>query len=219
MSEGAKQLVRGMLTMNPNLRLSIRDVLHDPWLTSRANSHLQDNSLGSRVLANMRNFRGECKLRQATFQFIACQLLSLQETRELRQIFMQLDLNHDGKLSKEELMKGYHLLDATAAKNIEKIMADCDSDGSGFIDYSEFLTACIDWDSSLNEHRLQAAFRAYDTDNSGTISAAEIKALLQSEDAVDDQVWESILKDADTDGDGVINLQEFKEMMMGKRLL
>ena len=130
---------------------------------------------------------------------------------------MQLDENHDGKLSKEELERGYHLLDAAAVKNIEKIMLDCDADGSGFIDYSEFLTACIDWDNSLNEHRLQAAFHAYDTDNSGTISAKEIKALLQSEDKVDDEVWERVLKDADTDGDGLIDLKEFKEMMTRKR--
>jgi len=216
-SEGGKQLVRKMLTMNPAQRVSIREVLNDLWLTSRANSHLQDKTLGGRVLDNMQNFRGQCKLRQATFQFIACQLLSLQETRELRQIFMQLDENHDGKLSREELEHGYHLLDATAVKNMEKIMLDCDSDGSGFIDYSEFLTACIDWNSSLNEHRLQAAFRAYDTDNSGTISAKEIKALLQCEDKVDDEVWEEVLRDADTDGDGLIDLKEFKDMMTRKR--
>ena len=38
------------------------------------------------------------------------------------------------------------------------------------MDYTEFLTACIDWETSLSRNRLYEAFRAYDIDGSGTIS-------------------------------------------------
>lgn len=208
-----------MLTINPAQRPSAVEVLNDSWLSVKVSSHLQDKDLGVRVLENMKNFRvgaiqGQCKLRQATFQYIASQLMSQQETKELREIFLALDENRDGKLSREELARGYHLLDTATMKNIEKIMEDCDADGNGFIDYSEFLTACLEWQHLLSQERLTAAFKAYDTDNSGTISMKEIKQMLQGDEQVGDDVWNEVLREADTNGDGVIDLDEFKSMML-----
>ena len=42
-----------------------------------------------------------------------------------------------------------------------------DTDGNGSIDYSEFVTACINKESILSKKRLKAAFRIFDKDNNG----------------------------------------------------
>jgi calcium-dependent protein kinase len=53
-----------------------------------------------------------------------------------------------------------------------------DTDGSGFIDYSEFVVASINEKQMLSNEKLQAAFRMFDKDGSGSISSEEIKAVL-----------------------------------------
>jgi calcium-dependent protein kinase len=46
-------------------------------------------------------------LKQATFSYIAAQLLTKQEKEKLSKIFKDLDVNGDGKLSKDEILNGY----------------------------------------------------------------------------------------------------------------
>jgi calcium-dependent protein kinase len=46
-------------------------------------------------------------LKQATFAYIASQLLSKGEKDNLSKLFKAIDTNGDGKLSKEEILIGY----------------------------------------------------------------------------------------------------------------
>jgi calcium-dependent protein kinase len=54
------------------------------------------------------------------------------------------------------------------------MMEICDANGSGFINYSEFLTATMDRGKLLRQDNLDAAFNAFDKDGSGTITSDEI---------------------------------------------
>ena len=66
-----------------------------------------------------------------------------------------LDTNNDGVISKEELTKGYEkLLGEEAAEEAEKIFKKVDIDGSGFIDYSEWIVATIDLRKLLTAEKL-----------------------------------------------------------------
>ena len=53
------------------------------------------------ALSNLKNFRADQKLKQATFAFIASQLLTKSEKENLGKIFKAIDVNGDGKLSKD----------------------------------------------------------------------------------------------------------------------
>jgi calcium-dependent protein kinase len=67
--------------------------------------------------------------------------VNTEDTKELREIFMAFDENGDGRLSKEELIKGYISLigEEQALEEVDRIMSAVDVDESGFIDYSEFV--------------------------------------------------------------------------------
>jgi len=56
-------------------------------------------------------------MKQATFAYIASQLLTKSEKENLARIFKAIDKNGDGKLSKEEIFEGYDLF---FGKNLEK---------------------------------------------------------------------------------------------------
>ena len=93
-----------------------------------------------------------------------------------------------------------------------------DTDGSGTIDFPEFLTMMArkmkDTDS---EEEILEAFKVFDKDGNGFISAAELRHIMTNlgEKLTDEEVDEMI-READIDGDGQINYEEFVKMMMSK---
>ena len=92
---------------------------------------------------------------------------------------------------------------------------EVDADGNGTIDFPEFLTMMArkmkDVDS---EDEIKEAFRVFDKDGNGFISAAELRHLMINigEKLSDDEV-DQMIKEADIDGDGQVNYEEFAKMM------
>ena len=103
-----------------------------------------------------------------------------------------------------------------ATKESERIMKEVDTDNNGFIDYSEFLKANLDIRKVMSNENLKSAFRMFDKDNSGTISAEELKQVLQGDMDSEDNVWEEIIQLVDQNGDGEIDLHEFQDIVLSK---
>jgi calcium-dependent protein kinase len=58
------------------------------------------------------------------------------------------------------------------------LLKSADTDGSGEIDYTEFIAATIDANIYMREDYLRTAFDMFDTDKSGKIDNEEIVRLL-----------------------------------------
>ena len=69
-----------------------------------------------------------------------------------------------------------------------------DSDNSGFIDYSEFVVAAMNEKQLTSNDKLQAAFKMFDKDGSGVISADEIKEVLGFGGNLDAKSIDQIIK-------------------------
>ena len=92
-------------------------------------------------------------------------------------------------------------------------MKNVDIDNNGTIDYSEFIAATVDKRKLLSKERLKAAFSIFDKDDSGYISAAEVRAVLDHGKQINEKVWNEIIKEVDINGDGEISYVEFEKMM------
>ncbi|KAE8649471.1 hypothetical protein Csa_017881 [Cucumis sativus] len=103
---------------------------------------------------------------------------------------------------------------------LQDMINEVDADGNGTIDFPEFLNLMArkmkDTDS---EEELKEAFRVFDKDQNGFISAAELRHVMTNlgEKLTDEEVDEMI-READVDGDGQINYEEFVKVMMAKRM-
>ena len=88
-----------------------------------------------------------------------------------------MDVNGDGKLDKEEIKNGYgqYFGRTLGDEEIDEMFAKVDTDGSGEIEYSEFVVATMNEKNLLNNNKLQTAFKMFDKDGGGTISIEEIK--------------------------------------------
>ena len=84
------------------------------------------------------------------------------------------------------------------------------------IDFNEFMSSfqrkLIDSDT---EEELVEAFKTFDLDENGTISADELKYVMTNmgENLSDNEIEEMIVE-GDVDGDGLISYEEFVRMML-----
>jgi len=217
-SEDAKGLIKSLLTMNPKQRCTAQAALENNWIKNKAPAAKAVN-LQESFVDNLRGFRGQNKLKKAALHVIAGQL-DESHIRDLREKFVALDSNGDGLLTVNEMKEG--LLKAGLKKipdDLKQIMEDVDSDGSGVIDYTEFLAATLDKRYHIEEDVCWSAFRVFDKNGDGFISREELKLVLGDGNVIEvggkDTIAE-LLQGIDGNNDGKIDFQEFYTMMGGK---
>ncbi|EUR79057.1 calcium-dependent protein kinase 1 [Plasmodium falciparum 7G8] len=59
-------------------------------------------------------------------------------------------------------------------EEVDNILKEVDFDKNGYIEYSEFISVCMDKQILFSEERLRDAFNLFDTDKSGKITKEEL---------------------------------------------
>jgi len=95
---------------------------------------------------------------------------------------------------------------------------EADGDGNGTIDFPEFLTMMArkmkDTDS---EEEIREAFKVFDRDGNGYITAAELRHVMTSiGEKLSDSEVDEMIREADKDNDGRIDYSEFVSLMFQK---
>ena len=92
-----------------------------------------------------------------------------------------------------------------------RAFGNVDIDKNDHIDFGEWCTATIDQNELIkNEANLQAAFKLFDKDNSNTIDANEIAAILGNNVTEQENIWREVIKEVDGDDDSQITFDKFK---------
>jgi calmodulin len=156
---------------------------------------------------------------------------------ELREAFALFDKDNDGCITSKELftvMNGLRL--QITEQEIADIINNVDVDGSGTVDFNEFLrmmsrshchvsragggkaTAADHAARSAEEvEEMRQAFRVFDIDGNGLIDAHELKlTMLNLGENLSDRDVKQMIKLADRNGDGKIDYEEFIAMMYNK---
>merc|ERR1712007_324348 len=210
-SEDAKNLVTELLEMDPSKRITSAQALKHTWILDTAPN--ASGEVSSSVAENLISFQKATRLKKAALQIIASHTDEKAIT-QLRDAFIALDVNGDGVLSAEELKTCLAGSNQDIPDNIEKLAQELDVDGSGGIDYTEFIAAALDMKSYSQEEACWKAFAALDKDGNGHITAEELKEALHSDELGETAAdMMEIISDVDTNGDGQISFEEFLGMM------
>ncbi|VVB05173.1 unnamed protein product, partial [Arabis nemorensis] len=142
--------------------------------------------------------------------------LTQQKRQEIKEAFELFDTDGSGTIDAKELNVAMRALGfEMTEEQINKMIADVDKDGSGAIDFDEFvhmMTAKIGERDTKEE--LTKAFKIIDLDKNGKISADDIKRMAKDlgENFTDGEIREMV-EEADRDHDGEVNMEEFMRMM------
>ena len=215
-----QDLVKKLLEVNVNKRLSSSDALKHPWFKKFNGKSLYSNIEKDKIiiyLNRLRNFKINSKFQQMVLAFIVHNIPNTNESKDILKIFRMFNTNDDGKLSKKELYNGLikYFNEKEIKKEIDDIFLLLDGANRGVIEYEEFLRATLDQNILLSDENLVYAFNFFDKDNIGRISVEKIKTFFVDEN-VSENVFRSIFNEIDSNGDGEIDFDEFKDMMFGK---
>jgi len=132
----------------------------------------------------------------------------------LKEAFSLFDADHDGEITVGELgrVMRNHGLNPTDDE-LKDMIRNVDKNSNGAIDFNEFIEMMLARNSK-GEEDVVHAFRVFDRDGDGLISAEELKLTMNNlGEPLTDYEVRSMIEAADLDGDGRINFQEFARLM------
>lgn len=217
-SEEAKDVIRGLLKINPQERMDTAAALHTPWMDLMV-PHSNELPLKNTLVTHLRAFGHANKLKRAALYVIAGSLTD-EELKPAVDSFNNMDVEGDGSLGYEEIYNG--LIRAGIKEvptDLKQILAEMDSDGSGKVEFTEFLAATVD-KKYITEDNVWSAFRVFDQNGDGKISQTEMYRILNQrsdEDAegVSAQEVVALMMELSEDGDTYVDFPEFFNMMRG----
>ena len=219
-SEEVKDLVSKLLEKNIDKRLSAKEALNHPWFEKYGGRKLFCNFKPEDIkpyIENLFNYKYNSKLQELVIAFLVHNLSNNDETLIILKIFRYFNISGDCKLTKNELTNAlYTFRNKEEVDEVADIIFErLDGDNNGYIEYEEFLRACIDKKNLMTKENLKYAFKFLDKDNSRTLNAKKIiKTFLTKPNKEFEAIFNITLNEVDKDSDGIINFNEFMELML-----
>jgi calcium-dependent protein kinase len=164
-------------------------------------------------------------LKKAALTVISSQL-DVQSIEGLKNTFLSIDKNMDGVVSMAELKNAIVKAGVAIPENLQELFNALDTDGSGVLDYTEFLASTLDKKVWHQEEVIWAAFKRFDLDGSGAVDKQELAKVLGTPEVqkalhLDGQNGQShieeIFASVDVNKDGLIQFGEFFDMVVGQQ--
>lgn len=151
-----------------------------------------------------------------TLPFPLTRIHMYMQEKEYKEAFALFDSDGDGTITTKELGVVMRSLGQTPTEaELKDMIAEVDANKDGTIDFKEFLGLMSRQSKGRDsQEELREAFKVFDKDGNGYISAAELRHVMTSlgEKLTDEEV-DAMMKEADADGDGQVDIEEFTKMM------
>jgi len=139
----------------------------------------------------------------------------------LRRAFDSFDRDKKGYISPETVSDILRMMGIkVSSTSFKQIIEEIDEDGSGQIEFPEFLQLSakflIEEDEEAMLKELKEAFRLYDKEGNGYITTQTLKEILHELDPrLTEEELLGIIDEIDEDGSGTVDFDEFMAMMTG----
>ena len=146
--------------------------------------------------------------------------LTRAQVQEFKEAFDIFDVDGGGTITAEELGEVMKSLGQKPTRaQLEAMVREIDADGDGAIDFPEFLTMMLrKMNEGDPERELRDVFTVFDKDQSGTISADELKSVMKViGEKLTEQEIEDAIRLADTTGDGEVDYDEFIAFVLSSK--
>ena len=218
-SKDVQDLLSKLLEVNVDKRFSSYEALNHPWFKNYCGRSLYSNFNIDDIkiyIYNLINYKFQSKFQQLVLAFLVHNIPYNEEIKMILKLFLFFNESGNCKLTKEELINGLYKFTNKdiVDKTIDEIFILLDGDNNGFIEYEEFLRACVNKKTVLSNENLNYAFKFLDKEKIGTVSIKTIMRVFQNNNERLEEIIKNSIKEVDRDNDGIINFDEFKELML-----
>lgn len=200
-SKPGQSLIRSMFIVDPNQRPSFEELLKHPWFSESK----QTLPITYNIAKKLSVFHIKSHITRCFLNYIISKLSSSKKDFTIIKYFKSLDLNNDGKVSKEEILTTFQQVGLNVLTEIDFIMKNLDYDSSGFIDYTELILAMTNWSEELKVKNLVKVFLNTD----GFISVKDLFDIL-SEVSAEDLIK---LKKSCLEEKGLVSVRNLKKFL------
>ena len=222
LSKNSIDLIKRLLTMDPEQRISAEQALNHPWFrefkSQEIYNRINDADTMKTLIENLKNYRRTSVIQETALAYLVHHFPQIKDVVNSCKLFNQIDKSGDGKITKAELLRGFseRYKSDNLESDVEEIYKNLDMDNNGYIGYEEFVRAAVSKEYFVRDNVLRFAFRYFDKDGSGEITFDEIEALFSQSISDKTKVHETlvnIIKEVDKNNDGKINFDEFSKVM------
>ena len=221
-SPSALDLIRKLLTMDVNQRITAEQALNHPWFKENKSQEyynkIKDNDTMKDLIENLKKYKRTSIIQETALAYLVHHFPQIKDVINSCKLFNQMDKSGDGKITKAELLKGLseRYKSKTLEQDVEQIYKNLDMDNNGYIGYEEFVRAAVNKEYFVKDNVLRFAFRYFDKDDSGEITFDEIENLFTQSIPDKSKVHETlknIIQEVDRNNDDKITFEEFTIVM------
>ena len=179
---------------------------------------IKDQKIIKQLIHNLKSYKRNSIIQEIALAYLVHNFPQMKEVITANKLFNQLDTDGDGKINKNDLLKGLRTkIDSkTLEKDVDRIYRNIDMDNNGYIEYEEFVRAAVSKEKFVEDQNLRFAFRYFDKDNSGEVSRNELEAIFKQGIMDQNKMQEAldqIIDEVDENHDGIIQYSEFVHIM------
>ncbi|KAL5568729.1 hypothetical protein UlMin_025304 [Ulmus minor] len=233
-SSSAKQLIRSLLTVDPQRRPSAQELLYHPWV--RGDS-AKEEQMDAEIVSRLQSFNARRKLRAAAIASVLSSSIIFMRTKKLKSLLGSHDLSQEeieslrlyfkqicAKGDNATLTEFEEVLKAMKMSSLlplaPRIFDLFDNNRDGTVDMREILCGFSSLRKSEGDEGLRLCFQMYDTDRSGCITKEEVASMLRAlpdeclpADITEPGKLDEIFDLMDANSDGKVTFEEFKAAM------
>ena len=219
-SPEVRDLIKHLIEKDVNKRLSAKEALNHEWFKKYNGRKLFGNFQEKDIqpyINNLFNYTFNSKIQQLVIAFLVHNLPHTESSHNILKMYRYFNKAGDCRLTKEELKNGLNKYrnEGEVNEKVDNLFLLLDGDNNGYIEFEEFLRACIDKKEILNDEYLKYAFKFLDKQNKNMLSAQQINsAFLVGNNKLFEIAITNALNEVDENGDGMINFEEFKILML-----
>ena len=219
-SSEVKDLLEKLLEKDINKRFTANEALNHEWFQKYNGRALFSNFHQDEIqqyINNLCNYSCESKISQLVLAFIVHNIPESISIYNILKLFRYYNLSGNCKLTKAELKKGLYNYrnEEQVNKIVDQLFLLLDGDNNGYIEFEEFLRACVDKKHILTKENIWYAFKFLDNKNENAI---DVETLMKAFDAKPNKMLEAVfnktLNNGDKDHNGKITFDEFEEIIL-----
>ena len=188
-SKNCKDLIRRLLEPQKQYRIKANEALRHPFFTESfdPNSAMTEDKDLSVLKQFINPVKYASKFHEAVCAYLCVNFLPDEEEKTLKTVFRYLDKDNQGIITKEAIEKCLEEIDIDLNnEELKKILDKIDENGSGQIEYQEFIRHAYDVRKLMTESNLKNVFNSICGDKE-TMSGEDMKKFIFHDSVINEQ--------------------------------
>ena len=220
-SKNCKDLIRQLLEPKKQYRIKAIDALKHPFFTESfdPNSAMTENKDLNMLKQFINPITYRSKFHEAIIAFLSVNYITVDEENNLRTLFRYMDKDGKNAITKEAMKKCLKEINISITdEELDRVFETVDNNGSGYIEYQEFIRNACDIKNLLSESNLKNVFHTI-SGNKETITGEDIKNFIFHDSTVHEDTLKEYFAQFGMDYGDTMIFEEFYHMIKKNKKL